>query len=234
MFNNLKNKFFDKPDEQKKLRVILFGPPGAGKGTQAAYLKEKFCACHLSTGDILRKHINDKTHLGLKAKEVIEKGELVSDDIIITLIHDELNNNPDCKNGFILDGFPRTTVQATKLDQMLKEKKLPLERVLEFKIDDSILLSRISGRLIHPQSGRSYHKIFNPPKNAYLDDITNEKLIEREDDNEKSLKKRLEVYKSQTEPVLNFYKDQNLLSSIDAHQLKSNVFTNILNELKYK
>ncbi|CEI92618.1 Putative Adenylate kinase 1 [Rhizopus microsporus] len=145
---------------KQQLRMVLMGPPGAGKGTQAPAIKEKFCVCHLATGDMLRAAVAAKTPLGLAAKKIMDEGGLVSDEIVVGMIQENLDNNPECKNGFILDGFPRTVVQAEKLDEMLEARKKPLNSVVELVIDDNLLVSRITGRLIHPASGRTYHTEF--------------------------------------------------------------------------
>ncbi|KAG8744591.1 adenylate kinase [Ceratobasidium sp. 428] len=148
------------PTPAQQLRMILVGPPGAGKGTQAPAIRDKFCVCHLATGDMLREQVAKKTELGVEAKKIMDSGGLVSDDIMVNMIKDQLQNNKDCKNGFILDGFPRTVPQAQKLDNMLSERKEKLDHVIELKIEDQLLVSRITGRLIHLASGRTYHKEF--------------------------------------------------------------------------
>lgn len=205
-----------KAEVEKALRMILVGPPGAGKGTQAPNLVEKYCACHLATGDLLRSQISQGTELGKKAKEIMDQGGLVKDDIMVGMIRSELNNNKDCEKGFILDGFPRTIPQAEALDTMLDERKTPLEDVVELEIPDERLVARIEGRLIHPSSGRSYHKEFNPPKEEMKDDATGEPLVQRSDDNVDALKKRLNAYHTQTEPIVGYYKEKGIWASVDA------------------
>lgn len=212
----------------ESIRMVLIGPPGAGKGTQAPNLKERFCACHLATGDMLRSQVAKKTALGLEAKKIMDQGGLVSDDIMVNMIKEELATNPECKNGFILDGFPRTIPQAEKLDEMLAEQGKPLERAIELKIDDELLVARITGRLVHPASGRSYHKLFNPPKVDMKDDVTGEPLVQRSDDNADALKKRLNAYHQQTEPIVDFYKKTGIWSGVDASQAPSTVWSDIL------
>ncbi|KAK1266011.1 Adenylate kinase B [Acorus gramineus] len=185
-----------KPDK----RLILVGPPGSGKGTQSPIIKDEYCLCHLATGDMLRAAVAAKTPLGVKAKEAMDKGELVSDDLVVGII-DEAMKKPSCQKGFILDGFPRTVVQAEKLDEMLKNQGSKVDKVLNFSIDDAILEERITGRWIHPSSGRTYHTKFAPPKVQGVDDVTGEPLIQRKDDTAEVLKSRLEAFHRQTEPV---------------------------------
>jgi adenylate kinase len=213
---------------QESVRMILIGPPGAGKGTQAPRIKDKFCACHLATGDMLRAQVAAKTALGREAKKIMDAGGLVSDEIMINMIKTELDSNQECKNGFILDGFPRTVVQAEKLDGMLKATNKPLQHAVELQIDDSLLVSRITGRLVHPASGRSYHKIFNPPKKTMVDDVTGEPLVQRSDDNAEALKKRLVTYHTQTAPVVNYYQKTGIWKPIDASQEPGQVWKSLL------
>ena len=175
--------------------VILVGPPGAGKGTQAPVIADEFCLCHLATGDMLRDAVAKGTELGKQAKDVMARGELVSDELVIGLFAENMSN-PACTNGMLLDGFPRTTVQAEKLDSMLANQNQQVNRVVEFKVDDEALIERIEGRRIHKASGRSYHVKFNPPKVDGIDDITGEPLIQRPDDNRESLQKRMGGYHS--------------------------------------
>ncbi|TQS36679.1 hypothetical protein Golomagni_02860 [Golovinomyces magnicellulatus] len=218
------------------IRLILMGPPGAGKGTQAPRIKERFGCCHLATGDMLRSQVAKKTQLGIEAKKIMDQGGLVSDEIVIGMIKEELETNQDCKGGFILDGFPRTVVQAERLDSMLSERQQKLQSAIELQIDDSLLVSRITGRLIHPASGRSYHKIFNPPKNGMKDDITGEPLIQRSDDNVDALRKRLITYHQQTAPVVEYYKRTGIWKGIDASQEPDQVWKSLLSafEDRYK
>lgn len=183
------------------MRLMLLGGPGAGKGTQAARLIERFKIPQISTGDMLRAAIAQGTPLGLSAKKIMETGGLVSDDIIIGLVKERLKA-PDCKNGFLFDGFPRTLVQA----DALKHAGIDLDHVIEIAVADDEIIKRISGRRIHQPSGRVYHIINQPPKTPGLDDVTCEPLIQREDDKEETVRRRLEVYHSQTAPLINYYK----------------------------
>ncbi|MCJ1410434.1 adenylate kinase [Ptychographa xylographoides] len=217
-----------KGSSSESIRMILMGPPGAGKGTQAPKIKEKYSACHLATGDMLRSQVAKKTQLGREAKKIMDQGGLVSDEIMIDMIKNELDNNSECKNGFILDGFPRTVAQAERLDKMLQAKKQKLQHAIELQIDDGLLVSRITGRLIHPASGRSYHKIFNPPKETMKDDVTGESLIQRSDDNADTLKKRLGTYHDQTAPVVAYYQKTGIWKPIDASQEPGQVWKSLL------
>jgi len=213
------------------LRIIVLGPPGSGKGTQSPRLKDEFCICHLSTGDMLRAAVARQTEAGKKAKAIMDAGQLVSDDIMVELIREAIKA-PECKHGFILDGFPRTVVQAQKLDDMMLESKQKLDKAIEFAIDDDLLVKRICGRLIHPSSGRSYHEEFQPPKVPMIDDVTGEPLIRRSDDNEETLNKRLTTYHVQTAPVLEYYRAKGILETLDAAQPPETVWTRLLAILK--
>ncbi|KAJ0423836.1 adenylate kinase [Aspergillus carlsbadensis] len=229
---DLENRLFGNEPKPKsvseQMRLILMGPPGAGKGTQAPKIKEKYCVCHLATGDMLRSQVAKKTELGREAKKIMDQGGLVSDEIMVNMIKSELENNAECKNGFILDGFPRTVAQAERLDEMLEASRQKLQHAVELQIDDSLLVARITGRLVHPASGRSYHKIFNPPKEEMKDDITGEPLIQRSDDNADTLKKRLGTYHAQTAPVCDYYKKTGIWRGIDASQEPGQVWKSLL------
>lgn len=219
----------DKPKSvAEQMRIILMGPPGAGKGTQAPKLKDTYCVCHLATGDMLRSQVAKKTDLGREAKKIMDQGGLVSDDIMVNMIKSELENNSECKNGFILDGFPRTVPQAERLDEMLAQRQQKLQHAVELQIDDALLVARITGRLVHPASGRSYHKIFNPPKDDMKDDVTGEPLIQRSDDNADTLQKRLGTYHAQTTPVVGYYKKTGIWRGIDASQEPGQVWKSLL------
>ncbi len=182
------------------MRLILLGAPGAGKGTQANFIKEKFNIPQISTGDMLRAAVKAGTPLGVAAKKVMDAGGLVSDDIIIGLVKERIKD-ADCTNGFLFDGFPRTIPQA----EAMKEAGVGIDYVVEIDVDDAEIIKRMSGRRVHLASGRTYHVIFNPPKVEGRDDATGEDLIQREDDKEETVRKRLEVYHSQTKPLVDYY-----------------------------
>ncbi|MDY0013544.1 MAG: adenylate kinase [Rhodocyclaceae bacterium] len=184
------------------MRLILLGPPGAGKGTQANFIKEKFGIPQISTGDMLRAAVKAGTPLGVAAKKVMDAGGLVSDDIIIGLVQDRLKED-DCKSGYMFDGFPRTIPQA----EAMKAAGVPIDYVLEIDVPDGDIIDRMSGRRVHVASGRTYHLKYNPPKVAGQDDVTGEALIQRDDDQEETVRKRLEVYHSQTKPLVSYYSD---------------------------
>ena len=200
-----------------KMNIIMVGPPGSGKGTQGPIIKDDLCICHLATGDMLRDAVSKGTELGKKAKDVMARGELVSDELVIGLFKENMNQ-PECERGMLLDGFPRTTVQAEKLDKMFADEGKKIDKVLEFKVDDDILVERIEGRRIHKASGRSYHVKFNPPKVEGKDDITGDALIHRPDDNKEALVTRMQAYHKQTAPILDYYRAKNILWSVDAMQ----------------
>jgi adenylate kinase len=182
------------------MRLILLGAPGAGKGTQAAFICKKFNIPQISTGDMLRAAVKAGSQLGIEAKKVMDAGKLVSDDIIIGLVQQRIAQ-PDCSHGFLLDGFPRTLPQA----EAMKSAGVKLDFVLEIDVPDQLIIERITGRRIHAASGRTYHLKFNPPKIAGKDDITSEDLIQRGDDREELVSKRLTVYKEQTRPLIDYY-----------------------------
>ena len=184
------------------MRLILLGAPGAGKGTQATFIKEKFNIPQISTGDMLRAAVKAGTALGLEAKKVMDAGGLVSDDIIIGLVKDRLKQ-PDCANGYLFDGFPRTTPQA----DAMKDAGVSIDYVLEIDVPDSAIVDRMSGRRVHPASGRTYHVKFNPPNVEGLDNETGEPLVQRDDDKEETVIKRLTVYHEQTEVLVGYYGD---------------------------
>jgi adenylate kinase len=182
------------------MRLILLGAPGAGKGTQANWIKEKFNIPQISTGDMLRAAVKAGTPLGLAAKKIMDAGQLVSDDIIINLVKERIKE-ADCANGFLFDGFPRTIPQA----EAMKQAGVDIDYVVEIDVPDSEIIQRMSGRRVHLPSGRTYHVVFNPPKVAGKDDVTGEDLIQRDDDREETVKKRLDVYHAQTKPLVSYY-----------------------------
>jgi len=182
------------------MRLILLGPPGAGKGTQAQFIRDKFGIPQISTGDMLRAAVKAGTPLGKQAKQVMDSGRLVSDDIIIGLVKERLRE-PDCQRGYLFDGFPRTIPQA----DALKNAGVALDYVLEIDVPDADIITRMTGRRVHPGSGRVYHLKFNPPKAEGKDDVTGEPLIQRDDDKPETVKKRLEVYRQQTRPLVDYY-----------------------------
>ena len=182
------------------MKLILLGPPGAGKGTQATFIKEKFNIPQISTGDMLRAAVKAGTPLGVAAKQVMDAGKLVSDDIIIGLVKERIKE-ADCANGFLFDGFPRTIPQA----QAMKDANIDIDFVVEIEVPDGDIIQRMSGRRAHLASGRTYHVIFNPPKVAGKDDVTGEDLVQRPDDKEETVIKRLEVYHEQTKPLVDYY-----------------------------
>jgi len=198
------------------MRLILLGAPGAGKGTQATFICQKYGIPQISTGDMLRAAVKAGTPLGLAAKKVMDSGALVSDEIIIGLVRERLAQ-PDCANGFLFDGFPRTIPQA----DALKEAGINLDYVLEIDVPFEAIIERMSGRRSHPASGRTYHLKFNPPKVEGLDDITGEALIQRDDDKEETVKKRLEVYAAQTRPLVDYYASWAKADSVNAPKYRA-------------
>ncbi len=200
------------------MKLILLGPPGAGKGTQAKAICEKYGIPQISTGDMLRAAVSAKTPLGIEAKKVMDAGELVSDDLILQLVKERISEN-DCNSGYLFDGFPRTITQA----EGMKKLDINVDFVVELEVDDDEIIERMGGRRIHPASGRVYHVKFNPPKTENQDDETGEALIQRDDDAEQTVRKRLDVYHKQTAPLIDYYsenKDKN--SEKDPVYVKTN------------
>lgn len=193
------------------MRVILLGSPGAGKGTQAKFITEKYHIPQISTGDMLRAAVKEGTSLGIQAKQVMDKGGLVPDDVIIALVKDRIAQ-PDCEKGFLLDGFPRTLTQA----ESLRQAGIKIDHVIEVDVDHEEIVQRLSGRRVHPGSGRVYHIAYNPPKVAGIDDMTGESLVQRDDDKEATIRKRLGVYQEQTEPLIDYYLTWSRTGSADA------------------
>ena len=185
------------------MRIILLGGPGAGKGTQANFIKEKYNIPQISTGDMLRAHVKAGSELGKAAKKIMDEGGLVSDDIIMGMVKERIKED-DCKNGYLFDGFPRTIPQA----EALKEAGIPIDAVVEIDVPDEEIVKRMSGRRVHPASGRTYHVVFNPPKEEGKDDVTGEPLIQRDDDKEETVLARLKIYHDQTEPLIEFYQKE--------------------------
>ena len=202
------------------MRLILLGPPGAGKGTQAAYLMEKYNIPQISTGDMLRAAVKDGTDLGLEAKKFMDAGGLVPDTVIIGLVKERINQD-DCSNGFLFDGFPRTIPQANALN----DAGVDIDYVIEIDVNDEEIIKRLSGRRVHLESGRTYHVLFNTPKVEGIDDVSGEPLVQRDDDKEETIKKRLEVYHEQTELLIGYYSD--LARTLTGHAPKYKKFKGI-------
>ena len=195
--------------------IILFGPPGCGKGTQASLIAKKNSYAHLSTGDMLREAVKDKTETGIKAAQIMEEGKLVSDEIVVNIIKDRILQK-DCEHGFILDGFPRTLSQAKELDNMLSLKNMIVDLVIEFSVNEEVLLNRIEGRFSCNDCGAGYNDITRiPMKENVCDDCKSSNFIRRKDDNKETASKRLEAYNRETLPLLPYYKDKQVLFSID-------------------
>ncbi len=223
-----------KKEEELDMKIILLGPPGAGKGTQANVITRQFNIPQISTGDMLRAAVSAGTELGKQAKQIMDEGGLVSDDIILGLVKQRITED-DCKNGYLFDGFPRTIAQA----EGMLSASIEVEYVVEIQVDDEAIIRRMSGRRVHLDSGRTYHVEFNPPKQEGIDDVTGEPLIQRDDDKEDTVRKRLTVYHEQTSPLIDFYttmsnKDDANLNyiSVDGMQDVSEVSAAILSRLK--
>ena len=211
------------------MRILLLGPPGGGKGTQSKFLMEEYGIPQISTGDMLRAHVSRNTTLGIQAKQAMDKGELVSDSLILGMMEIRFKD-ADCKKGFILDGFPRTITQAKGLDVLLDKINQELNYVILINVNDNNIVNRMGGRRMHPNSGRVYHIEYNPPKIEGKDDITNEDLIIRDDDKEKTVRNRLNVYQNQTKPLIEYYNKNMII--IDGAQPIQTVKNNITNKLK--
>ena len=218
---------------KKNIHIILLGPPGCGKGTQSQKLIREFGFVQLSTGDMLRAAISKGTEIGMQAKSIIDKGELVSDEIVIGIVRDRIFST-ECECGYMLDGFPRTLAQAEKLDQILSDRNQKIDVVLRLCVPDDMAIRRIAGRRFHITSGRSYNIEFNPPKIEGRDDITGEKLVQREDDKEEIVQSRLNTYHELTEPLVRYYQKQGILKAIDGSGSPENIYAEIkqtLNEV---
>ena len=211
---------------KKNIHIILLGPPGCGKGTQAQNLIREFDFVQLSTGDMLRAAISKGTEIGMQAKSIIDKGELVSDEIVIGIVRDRIFST-ECECGYMLDGFPRTLAQAEKLDQILLDRNQQIDVVVRLCVPDNIAIRRIAGRRFHITSGRSYNIEFNPPKIEGRDDITGEKLVQRKDDKEEIVQSRLNTYHELTEPLVRYYQKQGILKAIDGAGSPENIYAEI-------
>ena len=213
------------------MRIILLGPPGAGKGTQAAGIVEKYNIPHISTGDIFRKNIKEGTDLGKKAKEYMDQGLLVPDELTVGLVTDRLSQD-DCKNGFMLDGFPRNVAQAQQLGQYLNSVDLALDRVINIEVDKDILVGRAVGRRICKSCGATYHVEFNPPKVDGTCDVCGGELYQRADDNEETVSKRIQVYLDETKPLADYYSNEGIIANINGEQSIDKVFADIVDALE--
>ena len=209
------------------MKLVILGPPGAGKGTQAEYIVERYNIPHISTGDIFRENIKNNTELGKEAKSYMDKGLLVPDDLVIALVEDRLNKD-DAKEGFLLDGFPRTVAQAVSLDSILDKNDDKLTKVINISVDPEILIERAVGRRVCKTCGMTYHVKFNPPKEEGICDKDGTKLIQRDDDTEETVKTRISVYFDQTAPLIDYYRAQNLLIDIDGAKDIDKVFDDIV------
>lgn len=214
-----------------KMQIILLGPPGAGKGTQAEKIVSDHQLAYISTGDILRSAVKEETSLGRKARYYMDLGQLVPDDLVVEIVKDRLME-PDCANGALLDGFPRTVIQATFLDKMLPDIGTKIDRVLLIEVDENELIDRLTGRRVCCDCGANYHIKFKPPKVRNVCDQCGGDLFQRDDDSLETVKERLEVYKKQTEPLIKFYEEKNILSPIDGNQGIENVYKQINEILK--
>lgn len=211
------------------MRLVLLGAPGAGKGTQAVILSEKYNIPHISTGDIFRSNIKNNTELGKKAKEYIDKGLLVPDELTIDIVKDRINK-PDCSDGFILDGFPRTIFQAQELDKILEGMGIELDCVLNIDVSDEKIIKRISGRRVC-QCGKTYHILNNPPKKEGICDSCNGELFQREDDREETVIQRLETYHKQTEPLIEYYEKSGKLVTVEGRESIDDTTKEVLDAL---
>lgn len=215
------------------MKIILLGPPGAGKGTQAANIVKEYKIPHISTGDIFRKNLKEGTPLGLKAKEYMDKGLLVPDELVVDLVKDRLTEY-DCKEGFMLDGFPRTVYQAEALEDELEKLSMTLDAVINIQVDPEILLKRLTGRRICKSCGTTYHEEYNAPKNTGQCDKCDGELYQRDDDKEATVQKRLDVYKEQTQPLIDYYREKNILIDIDGVGEIDSIFQDISKALQEK
>ena len=208
------------------MKIVLLGPPGAGKGTQAKSISNRYSIPHISTGDIFRKNISENTPLGIEAKSYMDNGQLVPDEVTINMVKDRLEQD-DCKNGYLLDGFPRTVHQAEALDNFLTEREESIDTALLIEVPKEFILERMTGRRVCPSCGASYHIKFNPPANDGKCDLCGSDVIQRKDDTEETVKERLDVYENQTQPLIDFYKNKKQLSVVDGTQAINEVFESI-------
>jgi adenylate kinase len=220
----------EKCEKMPKKNLILLGPPGSGKGTQSTKIVNDFCYCQLSTGDLLREHVANKTPEGIKAKEAMDKGQLVTDEIVNSILLKAIRS-PQCSRGIIFDGYPRNEEQAENLNSLLEKEGRKLDSVIELKVNEDELYERIEGRRVHLASGRSYHMKFNPPKVEGKDDVTGEPLVHRSDDRKEVMKSRIDVYNQKTAPVVNFYAKKGIVTSLDAMKNIDTVYGGVKNTL---
>lgn len=213
------------------MRLVLLGPPGAGKGTQASALIEKYSIPHISTGDILRSNIKTGTELGKKAKEYMDKGLLVPDELVVSIVKNRLLED-DCKEGFLLDGFPRTLNQGNALDKELIEMGLKLDKVVNIDVKSEVLIKRVTGRRVCKNCGATYHIEFNLPKKEGICDICEGELLQRVDDKKETVEKRIEVYHEQTEPLIDYYTEKGLILNIDGTKSINGIFEEIIKDLE--
>ena len=214
------------------VKIVLLGPPGAGKGTQAKSISNKYSIPHISTGDIFRKNISENTPLGIEAKSYMDNGQLVPDEVTINMVKDRLQQE-DCKQGYLLDGFPRTVSQAEALQDFLDSRNESLDTALLIEVPRDFILERMTGRRVCPSCGASYHIKFNPAVNGKCE-LCGSDVVQRKDDTEETVKERLDVYEKQTQPLIDFYKDKNLLSTVDGTQAINKVFEGICRVLGNK
>lgn len=212
--------------EMVSVKVVLFGPPGAGKGTQAKSICNRYSIPHISTGDIFRKNISENTPLGIEAKKYIDNGQLVPDEVTINMVKDRLQAE-DCRMGYLLDGFPRTVHQANALEEFLDDRKESLDTALLIQVPSEFILERMTGRRVCPSCGASYHVKFNPTKIESKCDVCGSDIIQRKDDSEETVKERLAVYERQTQPLIEYYKEKDLLSVVDGTKAINEVFESI-------
>ena len=208
------------------MKIVLLGPPGAGKGTQAKSISNRYSIPHISTGDIFRKNISEETPLGIQAKQYIDNGQLVPDEVTINMVKDRLTWE-DCKNGYLLDGFPRTVAQAEALQEFLVSRNENLDTALCIEVPSSFILERMTGRRVCGSCGASYHVKFNPTKVEGICDVCGSEVVQRKDDREDTVRERLDVYERQTQPLIDFYKEKNLLSTVDGTKAINEVFNDI-------